>query len=125
MFNILIAEEGCTMDRILTAKPKLTLTETREFLAHVSKHPRLVEAVGEFTLDDKEVARFIARKAKTLYLIASHSNLTQLEKVAEALFFSAFTSSVPVRETAHLNGFDMEKLIEKEKRPSSTIGSRQ
>jgi hypothetical protein len=112
------------METRLSAKPKLTLTETREFLAHVSKHPRLVEAVGEFTLDDKEVVRFIAAKAKTLYLIASHSNLGQLEKVAEALFFSAFTSSMPPQSPAVVMAFDQDNRNLAEERARTKMRSR-
>jgi hypothetical protein len=81
------------MDICPAAKPKLSISETREFLAHVGKHPRLIEAACEFSLDDREVARFIARKAKTLFLVASYSKLTGLEKAAELLFISAFSSA--------------------------------
>jgi hypothetical protein len=113
------------MEKRLSAKPKLTLSETRDFLTHVSKHPRLVEAIEEFTLDDKEVARFIARKAKTLYLIASHSNLGELESVAGALFFSAFKSSAPAPMASNLPTLDSDALVRQETQARNNFGSRQ
>lgn len=72
------------------ARPRMTLAETREFLAQVSKHPRLVDDLGDWELDDREVARYIARKAKTLFLVASHTNLDRVQKLAELLFYSAY-----------------------------------
>jgi hypothetical protein len=92
------------------AKPKLSISETREFLAQVAKHPQLVEAVSEFSLDDREVARFITKKAKTLYLIASYSKLSNLEKSAEALFISAFDSACATLTNPANKKCDFESL---------------
>lgn len=91
-------------------KPRMSLSETREFLSHVSKHPTLVEAVREFELDDREVARFIAMKAKTLFLVASHSNLEHLQKVAESLFYCAYASSRRRGDTQGVEAFDLDNL---------------
>ena len=98
------------MNKSAVAKPKLSISETREFLAQVAKHPQLVEAVGEFSLDDREVARFITRKAKTLYLIASYSKLSNLEKSAEALFISAFDSACATQTNAATKLSNCESL---------------
>jgi hypothetical protein len=103
-----LQEETLPMNKSAVTKPKLSLSETREFLAQVAKHPQLVEAAGEFLLDDREVARFITRKAKTLYLIASYSKLPNLEKSAEALFISAFDSACANRINSADKMFDLE-----------------
>jgi len=75
------------------AKHRMNLAETREYLAQVAKHPRLADDLGDWALDDKEAARFIARKAKTLFLVASHTSDERLQRLAELLFYSAYLSA--------------------------------
>lgn len=80
------------MSRTATGS-RLSLTETREFLAQVAKHPRLADEIGDCALDEKEAARFIARRAKTLFLVASHTSNTRMQRLAELLFYSAYLSA--------------------------------
>jgi hypothetical protein len=93
-------------------RTKLSLAETREFLADVSKHPRLVDDLGDLALDDKEVARYIARKAKTLFLVASHSNLERVQKLAELLFYAAYLHGRAKPQEAIPDTIDWEELFD-------------
>ncbi len=90
------------------ARPRMDMAETREFLAQVSKHPRLVDDLGDWELDEREVARFVARKAKTLFLVASHTDLARVQKLAELLFYSAYLNgrSKPKEELPENVGWD-------------------
>lgn len=92
---------------------RMSVSETREFLNDVSKHPRLVDDLGDWALDDKEVARFIARKAKTLFLVASHSNLERVQKLAELLFYSAYLNGRTRPPGGLPDNIDWEELFDK------------
>jgi len=94
------------------ARPRMTLAETREFLAQVSKHPRLVDDLGDWELDEREVARYIARKAKTLFLVASHTNLDRVQKLAELLFYSAYLNGRSKPKDSLPDNVDWEELFE-------------